>query len=167
VKILFLGGQKSGKSHLALLKTLQIAKKKPLYIATYIDNFNDREMKKRIKNHSLERKDRFDLIEQGIHLYKTIKKSRHKTILIDCLSIWIFNKLEQKTAQKEILKEIKKILKLKKDIVFIINDISNSTIAIDKSTREFVDTTGLVAQLVAKKSKKVYQAIYGIQKRIK
>ena len=48
MKILYFGGQKSGKSQLAEKRTKEIAKSKiPYYIATYNNNFNDKEMQKK------------------------------------------------------------------------------------------------------------------------
>ena len=48
MKILYFGGQKSGKSTLAEAKALSIATDKPYYLATYDTSFGDDEMSLRI-----------------------------------------------------------------------------------------------------------------------
>ncbi|MBD3806875.1 bifunctional adenosylcobinamide kinase/adenosylcobinamide-phosphate guanylyltransferase [Sulfuricurvum sp.] len=48
MKILYFGGQKSGKSSLAETKALALATDKPYYLATYDHSFGDDEMKMRI-----------------------------------------------------------------------------------------------------------------------
>ena len=53
-KILYFGGQKSGKSLLSEKKTLEISQGKPYYIATYDNGFGDGEMENRIEKHKLQ-----------------------------------------------------------------------------------------------------------------
>ena len=71
MKILYFGGQKSGKSNLAEQKALELSKNtKPFYVATYSNNFNDKEMIKRIELHIQQRQDKFDTIEEPFELIR-------------------------------------------------------------------------------------------------
>jgi adenosylcobinamide kinase/adenosylcobinamide-phosphate guanylyltransferase len=164
MKILYFGGQKSGKTALSIKKTLKIAgDKKPYYIATYLDNYNDSEMKIRIQKHKLERSDDFITIEEGLDLFS--KMSENETYLIDCLSMWILNNIEK--SEELLILEIQKLLNSQNNIIFILNDVSSGIIPLDKISRRFVDLTGIIGQEIAKGSNEVYQINYGIQRRIK
>ena len=60
MKVLYYGGQKSGKSSLAELKALELSKdKKPYYVATYDNSYQDKEMSSRISKHQAQRKEQF------------------------------------------------------------------------------------------------------------
>ena len=163
-KVLYFGGQKSGKSKLAELKTLELANdKKPFYIATYNDSFNDRDMKKRILNHQNQRINEFNTIEEQFNLPKVIKKN--DTYLIDCISMWILNNIEQN--EKKLLKQIKKLSKIKANIVFVLNDVNSGVIPIDKQSRKFIDMTGIIGQKLAEICNEVYEVKFGIEVQIK
>ncbi len=164
MKILYFGGQKSGKTSMSIKKTLEISKdKKPFYIATYLDNYDDYEMKKRIKNHQNEREDDFITIEEGIDLFSNM--SENETYLIDCMSMWILNNMDK--SEEVLIFELEKLLKSKNNIVFILNDVSSGIIPLETVSRKFVDLTGIIGQTIAKFCDEVYQVNYGIQRRIK
>ncbi len=164
MKILYIGGQKSGKSYLAEKAVLKLSKKiKPYYIATYDNSYNDKSMQKRINNHKKRRVGKFHIIEQTKLLHKVI--NNHSTYIIDCLSMWILNHID--LSKKKILKELKKLLSTKANIVFVLNDVSNGVIPLDKLSRKYVDISGIVGQIVAKRSDKVIKVEYGLQTRLK
>jgi len=163
MKTLFIGGIKSGKSSLAELYAIKYAKKKPYYLATC--EFFDKEMKKRVKKHKNQRKNSFKTIEEPLKLYKKVKKL-DDVVLIEDISMWINNMLYH-DKKKKIFKEIKKLLKLKQDIIFVQNNVSESVISEYKLTREFVDINGIVSQLIAKECDEVIEVVAGIAKKIK
>ena len=93
MKILYYGGQKSGKSRLAEQKALRLAgDAKPYYIATYDNSYGDKEMLRRISRHQTQRETRFITIEEPKDLNRVIKEGN--TCLIDCMSMWILNTIE-------------------------------------------------------------------------
>lgn len=164
--ILYYGGQKSGKSKLAEKKAIKLAKKsnqKPFYIATYDDSYFDDEMKKRIIKHQQQRKNNFITVEESMNLPKVIKES--ETYLIDCISMWILNHIEEDI--NILSKQIKKLKKLDTNIVFVLNDVNGGVIPIDKISRKFVDTTGIIGQKLASFCDEVYEVKLGIKKRLK
>ena len=65
------------------------------------------------------------------------------------------------------LNELEAVLKLDKEIVFVLNDVGNGVIPDNKLAREFVDISGKLSQLIAQNCDEVYHTIAGISTRIK
>lgn len=164
MKILYIGGQKSGKSLYAEKKAITLAKDtKPIYIATYQNSYNDTEMASRIEKHKTQRADSFDTLEESFELHRFLQDD--KTYLIDCLSMWIFNHMNE--PLEEIEQKIKQILKIKANIVFVLNDVGHGIIPLDKESRKFVDLSGIIGQIVASECDNVFRVDYGIETKIK
>ena len=163
-KALFIGGIKSGKSLQAEKYTLKLYPHKPIYLAT--NEVFDEEMQERVKQHKLQRQDSFITLEEPLHLYKTLQH-QNKTVLIECISMWINNMLYHGFTQQDIFDEIEQLSTLPQDIVFVINDVSCSVVSENKLVREFVDINGKVAQLLAQKSQEVYNIVAGLEVQIK
>jgi len=162
-KILYFGGQKCGKTAAAMAKALELSPhKKPIYVATYLDTYNDTEMKERINHHKKERNDHFITLEEGVDL--TVLKEG-ETYLVDCLSMWILNNLDKN--KEELIIQLQTLLKKELNMVFILNDVSRGIIPLDKESRKFVDLSGIVGQVVARSCDEVYDVSFGIQRRIK
>ena len=164
MKIFYFGGQKSGKTKAGIKKALELSKEnKPYYVATYDNSFGDDSMQNRIDKHIIERKEDFITIEEPKDLTKLVEKD--KTYLIDCISMWLFNNLENK---EETLKtQLQKICQIDANIIFILNDVSCGIIPFDKESRRFVDFSGLIGQELAKLCDEVYEVKYGIERRLK
>ena len=164
MKVLFIGGIKSGKSFNAEKLTLEHAQTKPAYLAT--TEFIDEEMIERISKHKLQRKDNFITLEEPLKIYETIT-SFNGVVLVECLSMWINNMMYHKFIYEDMKSEILKIMRLKQDIVFVLNDVGSSVIAENKLAREFVDISGKLSQIIASECDEVYHTIAGISTRIK
>ncbi len=162
MKILYIGGQKSGKSSLAEKKILKISTKKPYYIATYNNSFGDKEMQKRVDLHKQRREANFITIEELINLEKVIKEGEN--YIIDCLSMWILNILDSDEDYQEILKNI---LSIDANIVFVLNDVNSGVIPNNNISRKYIDMSGIVGQIVASSCDEVYQVIVGLENRLK
>lgn len=166
MKILYFGGQKSGKSKLAEAKSLKLSKnKKPYYIATYDNSYKDEEMQKRVLKHQNQRKEDFITIEEKYELFNVIKDE--DTYLIDCMSMWLFNALEQESDEEKLINEIEKLSSKKANIVFVLNDINQGIIPLDKYSRKFVDLTGILGQKLASICDEVYEVKLGLERRLK
>ena len=164
MKVLYFGGQKSGKTSAASQKTLELSpNQKPYYVATYDNSYNDSSMQNRIDRHLEDRVDEFLTIEEPKDLEKVIDDD--KTYLVDCVSMWLFNNLDK---NEEILKEqLQRICKRKANIVFVLNDVSCGVIPFDSESRKFVDFSGLIGQELVKLCDEVYEVKYSISKRLK
>ncbi len=164
MKILYYGGQKSGKSLLAEQKALELSDDlKPCYIATYDNSYNDAEMRVRIETHQKQRKDRFITIEEPLHPSRCIRPGG--TYLIDCMSMWLLNTLEE--SIDAVIKEVENICAKDAHIVFVLNDVSSGIIPIDAMSRDYVDRSGIVGQKLAALCDEVYEVKLGIPVRLK
>ena len=164
MKIFYFGGQKSGKTKAGIKKALELSiNEKPYYVATYDNSFGDDSMQNRINRHIIERKEDFITIEEPKDLTKVIKENR--TYLIDCVSMWLFNNLEEKEETLKI--QLKEICKINANIIFILNDVSCGIIPFDKESRKFVDFSGLIGQELAELCDEVYELKYGLERRLK
>ncbi|MFA6192636.1 MAG: bifunctional adenosylcobinamide kinase/adenosylcobinamide-phosphate guanylyltransferase [Sulfurimonas sp.] len=165
MKALFIGGIKSGKSLHAENFILKNSSTKPCYLAT--TEFIDDEMRIRIHAHKEQRKDNFITIEEPLKLYEKILLECNESVLVECLSIWINNMLYHEFDFFAMKEELTNILKLNKNIVFVINDVGCAVIPENKLAREFVDISGKLSQLIASHCDEVYHTVAGIATRIK
>lgn len=163
MKILYIGGQKSGKSRLASAKSLEIADNKPYYVATYDNSYNDSSMQDRIDKHIDVRKDKFITIEESKDLTKVINNG--ETYLIDCISMWIFNNIEQ--SEENLKNQLKTVCQSDANIVFVLNDVSCGVIPFDSESRRFVDLSGIIGQVLVSLCDEVYEAKYGLEVKLK
>ncbi|HHB94522.1 MAG TPA: cobinamide phosphate guanylyltransferase [Campylobacterales bacterium] len=163
-KILYYGGQKSGKSQLSELKALELAdSSKPYYIATYDNSYSDNEMIDRVSKHKIQREDKFITIEETQNLAKHIKNG--KTYLIDCISMWILNSINK--TEHELITDIEKLNKIDANIIFVLNNLNEGVIPIDKQSRKFIDLTGIIGQKLASICDEVYEVKLGLAQRLK
>ena len=163
MKILYFGGQKSGKSTLAEAKALAIATGKPYYLATYDQSFDDSEMDEKIKKHRLARRDEFITLEEPRDLVRVIEPTL--TYLIDCISMWILNRMDD--DEEVLIKEIEKMTNIKANIVFVLNDVGNGVIPNNPMSRRYVDLSGIIGQKLAALCDEVYEVKLGLQRCLK
>ncbi len=160
MKILYFGGQKSGKSTLAEKRALWLSKSKPTYIATYHDSFADTEMQARIAKHKAQREEQFITIEEPKELTKVIKKG---TYLVDCVSMWILNIMDEKS----LLSQLNTLANTEANIIFVLNEVTSGVIPIDKESRQFIDLTGIIGQRLAQICDEVVEVKFGLENKIK
>ena len=164
MKVLYYGGQKSGKSSLAEAKTIELSiNKKPYYIATYDNSYGDKEMQKRVSKHQSQRADNFETIEEKFELSKVIIDGN--TYLIDCISMWLLNGLEKE--EEKLLEEIEKLSLKDANIVFVLNDVSSGVIPFEKVSRKYVDLSGIIGQKLASICDEVYEVKLGLAQSLK
>jgi adenosylcobinamide kinase/adenosylcobinamide-phosphate guanylyltransferase len=161
-KILVFGGQSSGKSEIAEQKTLKISTNKPYYIATYLDEFDDEDMRLKIEKHQKQREENFINIEEPYDISKVVQDGN--TYIVDCLSMLIFNNLDD---EKKLFAQLEKISTCKANMVFVLNDVGGGIIASDKQSRKFVELSSKVGQKVASFCDEIYEVKYGLKRRWK
>ncbi len=162
MKILVYGKANSGKSKIAEEMTLKIARKKPLYVATYIDNFGDLQMKRKIEIHKQRREDRFKTVEEPYDIGLVVKEG--ETYLIECLSMLVFNNL----GKIDILfSSLKKTLTCKADIVFVLNEPEDEFAPEDKESKEYAEALKSVKELMYLECDEVYEVRDGGKRRMK
>jgi len=164
MKVLYYGGQKSGKSSLAEQEALALSgKDKPYYIATYDNSYGDSEMKERLRRHQAQRQEQFITLEEPCDLMAVLQP--HKTYLIDCLSMWILNTLSH--LEEEIVQQLKEIAHIDANVVFVLNEVTAGVIPLDRESRKYVDRSGIVGQEVAKICDEVYEVKLGLKRQLK
>ena len=162
MKALFIGGIKSGKSRHAEEFTLNLGSD-VTYLATS-EPFDD-EMHSRMQKHQLQRSKQFTTIEESLNLYGALK-NQNQPVLIECMTLWINNMLHH-NQEEAIFPELEKILSLKTDMVFVINDVGVGIIPTNALARKFIDISGIVAQKIADECDNVYHCIAGLKQQIK
>ena len=163
MKILYFGGQKSGKSSLAEAKALAIATDKPTYLATYDHSFGDKEMGIRIDKHRSSRGEEFITLEESRDLARVIEPGH--TYLIDCISMWILNRLDE--SEEALIGEIEALGAIDANIVFVLNDVGSGVIPNDPISRRYVDLSGIIGQKLAQICDEVYEVKLGLERRLK
>lgn len=159
MKILYYGGQKSGKSKLAEEKALELTyDKKPYYIATYDNTYNDQEMQERLYTHQWQREDKFITIEEPFHLPSVINNKG--TYLIDCISMWILNTLDIEI--EELFEQLEQLFLKNANIIFVLNDVNSGIIPIENQSRRFIDRTGVIGQKLSLLCDEVYEVKLGL-----
>lgn len=164
MKVLFIGGVKSGKSMNAQKYILEMSRDKPVYLAT--TEFMDDEMRARVTQHKLQREESFITIEEPLKIYATLKK-QNTPVLVECLTMWINNMLYHKYDFEAMRRELEQVMALDIDVVFVLNDVGTGIMPTNKLAREFIDISGKLSQLVASDCDEVYHTIAGISSKIK
>lgn len=163
MKVLYFGGQKSGKSSLAERHAKELSTHQPYYLATYDNRFDDSEMQNRIEKHRDARKENFITIEESRDLASVIKPDH--TYLIDCISMWLLNHIEE--DEMTLISAIEELKNIDANIVFVLNNVTSGVIPIDAMSRRYVDLSGLIGQKLASICDEVYEVKLGLRIRLK
>ena len=106
--ILFVGGCRSGKSALAL-NWVEKAAPRRVFIATA--QAVDAEMQKRIARHQAERGPGWSCVEEPVKIVSALQGAAlaNTALLLDCVSFWLCNLMEQGLADKDILGQVEEL----------------------------------------------------------
>ncbi len=168
--LLITGGARSGKSSYALNKA-KTNKGKVAFIATCEPK--DSEMKERIALHRAARPKNWTTFEVPCDIVSLLKKiaPSYKTVVIDCLTLWITNLIMKKTDDATIEKTTQKMLdtlkKYKGNAIFVTNEVGLGIVPDNKLARRFRDIAGRVNQAIARQADEMYFMISGIALKIK
>ena len=161
-----LGGAKSGKSNLAL----QIAKyhvnnygMSVKFIATAVAK--DEEMLAKIIRHQQERPQAFTTVEESVDLADVLRRSKDEFVIIDCITLWVFNLLERDLKDSDVLDIAKEVAMIAREssfeAVIISNEVGSGIVPADQYTRKYRDLLGNVNQIMASSARKSYFVIAG------
>ncbi|MEM1051105.1 MAG: bifunctional adenosylcobinamide kinase/adenosylcobinamide-phosphate guanylyltransferase [Pseudomonadota bacterium] len=161
----FLGGARSGKSHLALAFA-EALPSPHIFVAT-AQAFDD-EMKDRIDRHRQERDDRWHTIEAPLELASAVEEAGSSSVLIDCCTLWLSNVM---LAGRDIGDEVEKLLAALQSssgrIVLVSNEVGSGVVPDNKLGRDFRDEQGRLNQQLAAISDRVELVVAGFPLRIK
>ena len=158
---LILGGQKSGKSRAAEARAtawLDGAGRTATLLATA--EALDAEMAARIERHRRDRAERvpyLKTIEVAGDLAAAIDRraAADALLIVDCLTLWLTQRLMPMRGEpaadlpRQVDALIDALGRARGPVVLVSNEIAMGGVAMDRDTRRFVDTLGLLHQRVA------------------
>ncbi len=160
------GGAKSGKSNLALRHAADYQEKKkcPVYfIATA--PATDEEMSEKIRRHRRERRADFITVEEQTDLLAAVKGIADGFVIVDCITLWIFNLLESGCDGDSLQAAVKgfAIEMAKKSIegTVVSNEVGAGIVPADPYSRRYRDELGMANQILAKHADKTYFTLAG------
>lgn len=166
--VLILGGARSGKSTMA--ERLARDEERVLFIATA--EALDEAMRRRIATHRRHRPERWDTLEEPIHLSRAIRPvaGRYDTFVLDCLTLWVSNLLladeEATDAEGVVLDTVGRLLDLIDGTggrwILVSNEVGQGIVPASPLGREYRDVLGRVNQLVASRADKTYLMVAGM-----
>jgi adenosylcobinamide kinase/adenosylcobinamide-phosphate guanylyltransferase len=178
---LILGGQKSGKSRraetLAQVWLSQSDTHQVVLIATA--QAGDDEMRQRIARHQADRAQRLPgitTLEEPLALAEAIRgHSRADTlIIVDCLTLWLTNRLMPVQSSPVVAQDpagdqasgtaqlLQAMAGAAGPLVLVGNEIGLGVIPMGREVRAFVDTVGLLNQVVAQHCQRVTLMVAGL-----
>ncbi len=151
---LILGGSRSGKSQRAEQIAAQ-AEGDVIYIATYQSSqTHDPEMADRIKIHQEQRPSHWQTVENEFDLEQILKNHMGKTLLIDCLTLWLGYQQGETASTNSVLEKLRTFLQAAKEakahVLIVSNEVGMGLVPLGKENREYRDLCGWANQLVAK-----------------
>lgn len=160
------GGARSGKSGKGESLALSLSGgEKPLFIATAIAS--DQEMAERIGRHQLDRGDKFELLEEARDLSGALATvSSRRTVLVDCLTLWLSNNLLNQGADSNDL-VLDAARARQGDTIFISNEVGEGIVPMNALARQFRDLSGIMNQQFAAAADKVFLMNFGIAQELK
>lgn len=176
-RIIFVtGGARSGKSTFAEAYVRKHAPGGALYVATA--EAHDEEMQERIRLHQEDREKAhysWETAECPRQLPAFLSSCEGKTVLVDCLTIWLSNELlalEQEADCDERLNQaIQELVDAASEysgtLVFVSNEVGSGVVPAYKLGRVFRDAAGRLNQQIAKRAEEVYLVTAGIPMELK
>jgi len=164
--ILVLGGCRSGKSAHALTLADGIGGEQKIFVAT--SRPRDQEMRARIARHQEVRGPDWQTEECPLHLSESIKRNRPQAdvVLIDCLTLWVSNLLEQQTDEAYVFDSVHHLLKALDEqgcpLLMVSNETGTGTVPENRLARLFRDINGHVNQQMAARADTVIWMVAGI-----
>lgn len=166
---LILGGARSGKSRLAF--TLAGHALPKAFVATGVAG--DEEMAARIRKHQEDRDPAWKTQEIPIDVSGWLKThgAAYKTVVIDCLTLWLSNLLGSGVPASQIPAYADDLMQSARmvpgTVVLVSNEVGLGIVPGDTVTRQFRDLAGVMNQHVAAAADAVYLSVSGLPMKLK
>ena len=162
--VLVTGGQKSGKSRYALMLADAVGGEK-FFVATAQPL--DGDMARRIERHRMERGEQWKTIEEPVAIAPVLDKLRGSdgVLIIDCLTLWTSNMLEQadETAFLQKVEELSQsVAKFGGTVILVTNEVGLGIIPAGPVAREYCNRLGMVNQKMAEVCHSVVMLVAGL-----
>lgn len=164
VRLLVLGGARSGKSRLAQDMAAR-RWRHPVYLATA--EILDAEMAARVRSHRRTRDRRWHCVEEPLEIAKIIRRGvpGKDGILVDCLTLWLSNVLLKEgrggfaRRRDELVKALRQA---RQDVVLVANEVGMGVVPEHALGRTFRDLAGWLNQAVAQEADTVVFVAAGL-----
>lgn len=161
------GGQRSGKSSYAQ-RLVESKTTNPVYLAT--SRIWDEIHKQRIERHKKDRGEHWITIEEEKYLSK--HNFTGKTVLIDCVTLWLNNFFfdnnnDVEKSLNEAKQEFQKLLITDANYVIVSNELGMGGFPIDPIQAKFTDLQGWTNQFIAQHANDVILMVSGLPLKIK
>lgn len=161
--VLIGGGARSGKSRFALERARREGTRL-LFIATA--EARDKEMRTRIERHRADRGSEFETIEAPLELAAAIRAAKTDAIVVDCLTLWLANILDQDVDAAT--RELEDAAQLSKAcVIMVTNEVGCGIVPDNALAREFRDRAGILNQRMAEAASEVYWMVFGQPLKVK
>lgn len=149
---LVLGGARSGKSRFAVSNHRDSAR--VTFVATAQPG--DADMARRIDRHRRERPPHWRTLEEPFALASVLERlaaERLGAVIVDCVTVWVANRLLRRDADAEVLSECDRIAQLAArppwDLTLVSNEVGEGVHPETADGLRFRDLLGLVNQNIA------------------
>jgi adenosylcobinamide kinase / adenosylcobinamide-phosphate guanylyltransferase len=174
--VLVTGGCRSGKSAYAQ----QMAESLPparVFVATC--PVTDDEMRRRIEQHRLSRRDRgWETVEEQLDLAGVLRRhTEHNVLLVDCVTLWINNLMYQAEQTSRDLTEadvaercrqmLEAAARCRGTVLFVTNEVGLGVVPENPQARLYRDLTGRANQIIAEQADMVTLVCCGIPLHLK
>ncbi len=159
------GGCRSGKSRYALDFANRHFSQK-LFLAT--SEALDEEMAQRIENHKKVRGPEWQTIEEPVEIVNKIKEhgGYGKIVVIDCLTLWLYNLLMRWNDESRILDETDNLINIIKQnpasFILVSNEVGLGIVPADPLSRRYRDMLGAMNQRIAASLETVIFMVSGL-----
>lgn len=165
--ILITGGQRSGKSSFGQ-KLAEEKSSNPIFLATA--RVWDEDFESRIERHRKDRGSQWETLEEEKHLGKL--RLEGKTVLLDCITLWLTNiffdcEYDLEQALEIAKKEWIEFTGQKFDLIVVTNELGMGVHPEHHTSRNFADLQGWINQFIASRSDRVFFLVSGIPQQIK
>lgn len=161
------GGQRSGKSRHAQSMAESLSEH-PVYLATA--RCWDADFEARIKRHQADRGENW--INKEEEKYISSLDLSGKTVLLDCITLWLTNifhdnQYDLNRSLEEAKAEWDRFIDQDFTLIVVSNEIGMCLHAPDEMSRHFTDLQGWMNQYIAKIADRVYAMISGLPLQLK
>lgn len=164
--ILLTGGARAGKSAFAQEQAQALGGGQVSLIATA--QALDEEMQTRVAKHQAQRPAGWQTLESPLEVIHSFIHSRHNTVLLDCLTLWVSNLM---LAERDVMSEIEGLLaaqaESRKTLLVVTNEVGMGIVPDNALARRYRDLLGAANRRMAQQAGEVYLLVSGIPLKIK
>jgi adenosylcobinamide kinase/adenosylcobinamide-phosphate guanylyltransferase len=167
--ILVLGGASSGKSRAALMLAGRSGRRAFIATAEALDD----EMASRIRRHQRDRGSEWETAEVPIEIAEWLRaKGRgYRTIVLDCLTLWLSNIRERGIADETVAMHVAALIAAARTsqarVILVSNELGLGMVPQETGSRKFRELMGQTNQQVSAEADEVYFVTAGIRQKVK